>query len=132
MIRGTNRKVSSMTNTIISTLLFAVVAISAGTLIILGNRMSLGKLGPNSWCGVRTKTALASTENWYKVQKKCGTTTIMLGASYFDSAILFLIQSMLPKLLSIFVPLLLFAIQSTIGIVLIYMRSSLNTQEENS
>lgn len=122
-----------MTNTIISTLLFAVVAISASTLIILGNRMSLGKLGPNSWCGVRTKTALASTENWYKVQKKCGATTIMLGASYFDSAILFLIQSILPKLLSIFVPLLLFAIQSTIGIVLIYMRSSLNTtQEENS
>lgn len=42
----------------------AIVAVSAQAVIVIAKRAADGRLGPNRWAGIRTRTTLASPEAW--------------------------------------------------------------------
>ncbi|MFP4381100.1 MAG: SdpI family protein [Candidatus Sumerlaeia bacterium] len=50
--------------------IIAIANISVGLIIILASvPLFLGRVGRNRWYGIRTRKALASEENWYRINR---------------------------------------------------------------
>lgn len=101
---------------ILGTLTFAV----ATSLLILAQAMRADKLPPNSWAGIRTTAAHKSKSEWYRIQRAGSTPLTCLSIAYFDSSVLFVLQSVYCQVIPELVPVTLFSTQSLIGIIWIY------------
>jgi len=91
--------------------------VSAFCLAGLARAMRNDKLPPNMWAGIRTKAALESESSWYRVQR-AGSAT-----AYADSGLLFILQGIYHETISILIPVIVFSVQSLVGIIWMYKAS---------
>ena len=112
-----------MVETTCSVLVSLILSVTGILLVVLGRRMAKRRLPPNSWAGVRYEIALRSEENWYTMQARCAVATIGLGVVFIDSALLFVIQAVLPETISILFPIAIMLIQTVAGIAFLHVQA---------
>ena len=112
-----------MVETALSIVMSLILSVTGIVLVVLGRRMAQHRLPPNSWAGVRYEIALRSEENWYTMQARCAVATVGLGVVFIDSAVLFVIQAVLPEAISILVPLVIMLIQTVAGIAFLHVQA---------
>ena len=112
-----------MVETALSVVMSLILSVTGIVLVVLGRRMAQHRLPPNSWAGVRYEIALRSEENWYTMQARCAVATVGLGVVFIDSAVLFVIQAVLPEAISILVPLVIMLIQTVAGIAFLHVQA---------
>lgn len=78
------------------------------------------KLPPNVWAGIRTKAASESEASWYQVQRAGSVPLFCLVVAYVDSGLLFILQGIYHETISVLVPVVVFSVQSLVGIIWIY------------
>lgn len=100
-----------------------LILIAAFLLMLMAHAMRVDKIPPNSWLGIRTKTAHSSESAWYLVQRAGATPLIGLAIAYANSSILFILQGIYYQTISELIPISVFTLQSVIGIVWIYRSS---------
>ena len=94
--------------------------VSAFCLAGLARAMRNDKLPPNMWAGIRTKAALESESSWYRVQQAGSVPVICLAVAYADSGLLFILQGIYHETISALIPIVVFSVQSLVGIIWIY------------
>ena len=109
-----------MMDELISYGLGLLVFVAAFCLAGLARAMRNGKLPPNTWAGIRTKAASESESSWYQVQRAGSVPLICLAIAYLDSGLLFILQGIYHETISILIPLIVFSVQSLVGIIWIY------------
>ena len=97
--------------------------VSAFCLAGLARAMRNDKLPPNMWAGIRTKAALESESSWYRVQRAGSVPVICLAIAYADSGLLFILQGIYHETISILIPIIVFSVQSLVGIIWMYKAS---------
>ena len=112
-----------MMDELISYGLGLLVFVAAFCLAGLARAMRNGKLPPNTWAGIRTKVASESESSWYQVQRAGSVPLICLAIAYLDSGLLFILQGIYHETISIVIPLIVFSVQSLVGIIWIYKAS---------
>ena len=112
-----------MVETALSVLMSLILGVTGVGLVVLGRRMSQRKLLPNSWAGVRYEIAQRSEKNWYEMQAQCAVATIGLGVVFIDSALLFVIQAVLHKTVSILIPMAITLIQTAAGMAILHVQA---------
>ena len=83
----------------------------------LARAMRNDKLPPNMWAGIRTKVASESESSWYQVQRAGSVPLMCLAVAYADSGFLFILQGIYHEILSILIPVIVFSVQSLVGII---------------
>ena len=78
------------------------------------------KLPPHMWAGIRTKAASESESSWYQVQRAGSVPLFCLAVAYADSGLLFILQGIYHETISVLVPVVVFSVQSLVGIIWIY------------
>ena len=116
---------------IISFGLGLLILVAAIVLMALAQAMRKGKLPPNSWAGIRTKAALESESSWYQVQRAGSVPVICLAIAYADSGLLFILQGIYHETISILIPIIVFSIQSLVGIIWMYKASYNSDPSQN-
>ena len=106
--------------------------VSALCLAGLARAMRNDKLPPNMWAGIRTKAALESESSWYQVQRAGSVPVICLATAYADSGLLFILQGIYHETISILIPVIVFSVQSLVGIIQgeLYLQSITKTRVE--
>ncbi|MBM6979581.1 MAG: SdpI family protein [Actinomyces succiniciruminis] len=105
----------------LASVLLAVACAIGGLLVtIIAAKMKRGTLKPNSFAGVRIPRAYRSEEDWYQIQSASANATLLMGFIFFDCAVLFLIQALLPEIVPFMFPCVVFVLQSILGIALIW------------
>lgn len=96
--------------------------VAAFCLAGLARAMRNDKLPPNMWVGIRTKTASESESesSWYQVQRAGSVPLFCLAVAYADSALLFILQGIYHETISALIPIVVFSVQSLVGIIWIY------------
>ena len=89
----------------------------------LARAMRNDKLPPNMWAGIRTKVASESESSWYQVQRAGSVPLMCLAVAYADSGFLFILQGIYHEILSILIPVIVFSVQSLVGIIWMYRAS---------
>lgn len=91
------------------------------------------KLPPNVWAGIRTKAASESEASWYQVQRAGSVPLFCLVVAYVDSGLLFILQGIYHETISVLVPVVVFSVQSLVGIIWIYKAgyNSESSQEQS-
>ena len=112
-----------MVETALSVVMSLILSVTGIVLVVLGRRMAQRRLPPSSWAGVRYEIALRSEENWYTMQARCAVATVGLGVVFIDSALLFVIQAVLPETISILVPMIVMLIQTVAGIAFLHVQA---------
>ena len=97
--------------------------VSAFCLAGLARAMRNDKLPPNMWAGIRTRAALESESSWYRVQRAGSVPVICLATAYADSGLLFILQGIYHETLSVLIPVIVFSVQSLVGIIWMYKTS---------
>lgn len=97
--------------------------VAAFCLAGLARAMRNDKLPPNMWAGIRTKVASESKASWYQVQRAGSVPVICLAVAYADSGLLFILQGIYHETISALIPVIVFSVQSLVGIIWIYMVS---------
>ena len=95
--------------------LFTFVAVFC--LAGLARAMRNDKLPPNMWAGIRTKTASESESSWYQVQRAGSVPLFCLAVAYADSGLLFILQGIYHETISALIPIVVFSVQSLVGII---------------
>ena len=114
---------SNLMDGLISFGLGLLAFVSAFCLAGLARAMRNDKLPPNMWAGIRTKAALESESSWYRVQRAGSVPVICLAIAYADSGLLFILQGIYHETISILIPIIVFSIQSLVGIIWMYKAS---------
>lgn len=83
----------------------------------LARAMRNDKLPPNMWAGIRTKIASELESSWYQVQRAGSVPLMCLAVAYADSGFLFILQGIYHEILSILIPVIVFSVQSLVGII---------------
>lgn len=104
--------------------------ISAFCLAGLARAMRNDKLPPNMWAGIRTKAASESESSWYRVQRAGSVPVICLAIAYVDSGLLFILQGIYHETISILIPVIVFSVQSLVGIIWMYKASYNSDQSQ--
>lgn len=117
-LEGTN-----LMDEIISFSLGLLAFVSAFCLAGLARAMRNDKLPPNMWAGIRTKAALESESSWYRVQRAGSVPVICLATAYADSGLLFILQGIYHETISVLIPVIVFSVQSLVGIIWMYKAS---------
>ena len=86
----------------------------------LARAMRNDKLPPNMWAGIRTKAASESESSWYQVQRAGSVPLFCLAVAYADSGLLFILQGIYHETISALIPIVVFSVQSLVGIIWIY------------
>ncbi|WP_454928623.1 SdpI family protein [Actinomyces sp.] len=89
------------------------------------------KLPPNMWAGIRTKVASESESSWYQVQRAGAVPLMCLAIAYTDSGFLFILQGIYHETLSVLIPVIVFSVQSLVGIIWIYRASNNSAPSQN-
>lgn len=97
----------------------------------LARAMRNDKLPPNMWAGIRTKVASESESSWYQVQRAGSVPLMCLAVAYADSGFLFILQGIYHEVLSILIPVIVFSVQSLVGIIWMYRASHNSTPSQN-
>lgn len=97
----------------------------------LARAMRNDKLPPNMWAGIRTKAASESESSWYQVQRAGSVPLFCLAVAYADSGFLFILQGIYHEILSILIPVIVFSVQSLVGIIWMYRASHNSTPSQN-
>lgn len=101
-----------------------VLMIGSAVIAVVGRKMRRREIGPNSFVGVRTRSAFRSREDWYAVQSSCAPFVLLLAFVFLDSAILFVVQGVLHEAIPILVPSIIMVVQLVVGIILVYRAAS--------
>ena len=67
--------------------------------------------------------ASESKASWYQVQRAGSVPVICLAVAYADSGLLFILQGIYHETISALIPVIVFSVQSLVGIIWIYMAS---------
>lgn len=86
-------------------------------------RLARAMRNANMWAGIRTKAASESESSWYQVQRAGSVPLICLAIAYADSGLLFILQGIYHETISILIPVIVFSVQSLVGIIWIYKAS---------
>ena len=105
--------------------------VSAFCLAGLARAMRNDKLPPNMWAGIRTKAALESESSWYRVQRAGSVPVICLATAYADSGLLFILQGIYHETISVLIPVIVFSVQSLVGIIWMYKASYNSDPSQN-
>ena len=105
--------------------------VAAFCLAGLARAMRNDKLPPNMWAGIRTKVASESELAWFQVQRAGSVPLFCLAVAYADSGLLFILQGIYHEILSILIPVIVFSVQSLVGIIWIYRASHNSTPSQN-
>ena len=105
--------------------------VAAFCLAGLARAMRNDKLPPNMWAGIRTKVASESESSWYQVQRAGSVPLMCLAVAYADSGLLFILQGIYHEVLSILIPVIVFSVQSLVGIIWMYRASHNSTPSQN-
>ena len=97
----------------------------------LARAMRDDKLPPNAWAGIRTKAASESESSWYQVQRAGSVPLFCLAVAYADSGLLFILQGIYHETISALIPIVVFSVQSLVGIIWIYRASHDSTPSQN-
>lgn len=97
----------------------------------LARAMRNDKLPPNMWAGIRTKVASESESSWYQVQRAGSVPLMCLAVAYADLGFLFILQGIYHEVLSILIPVIVFSVQSLVGIIWMYRASHNSTPSQN-
>lgn len=125
-LEGTN-----LMDGIISFGLGLLILVAAIVLMALARAMRNDKLPPNMWAGIRTKAALESESSWYQVQRAGSVPVICLAIAYADSGLLFILQGIYYETISILIPVIVFSVQSLVGIIWMYKASYNSDPSQN-
>ena len=105
--------------------------VSAFCLAGLARAMRNDKLPPNMWAGIRTRAALESESSWYQVQRAGSVPVIYLATAYADSGLLFILQGIYHETISVLIPVIVFSVQSLVGIIWMYKTSYNSNPSQN-
>lgn len=97
----------------------------------LARAMRNDKLPPNMWAGIRTKAASESESSWYQVQRAVSVPLFCLAVAYADSGLFFILQGIYHEIFSILIPVIVFSVQSLVGIIWMYRASHNSTPLQN-
>ena len=105
--------------------------VSAFCLAGLARAMRNDKLPPNAWAGIKTKAASESESSWYQVQRAGSVPVICLAIAYADSGLLFILQGIYHETISVLIPVIVFSVQSLVGIIWMYKASYNSNPSQN-
>ena len=86
--------------------------VAAFCLAGLARAMRNDKLPPNMWA--------ESESSWYQVQRAGSVPLFCLAVAYADSGLLFILQGIYHETISALIPIVVFSVQSLVGIIWIY------------
>ena len=77
------------------------------------------------------KAASESESSWYQVQRAGSVPLICLAVAYADSGLLFILQGIYHETISVLIPVIVFSVQSLVGIIWMYKASYNSDPSQN-
>ncbi|MDO4901681.1 SdpI family protein [Actinomyces sp.] len=114
---------------LVSSIVLACLMVIIGVLsTVVGLKMRKGSLKPNSLVGVRTPQAYRSDADWYQIQSASARPVLIMGAMGFDSAVLFVVQELIPEAIPFIVPVIITILQMIISIAMMWCAATTVTK----
>ncbi|WP_136313025.1 SdpI family protein [Actinomyces procaprae] len=113
-----------MTDLASSVVLACLMVFIAILSTVVGLKMRKGTLKPNSFVGVRTPQAYRSEADWRQIQSASARPVLIMGAVAFDSAMLFVVQAIIPEVIPFIVPVIISIVQMILCIAMMWHAST--------